>query len=137
LIAVLDASAFGPILLAEEAGRVLPGLSAALADEGMAVPAHWQIEVANLLLMAVRRGRLPPEEAEQAFRTFEAVRIEIDVSPLDRVIGETWVIAERHMLTMYDAGYLELAIRLDLPLATHDAALIRAAKAESLPLFGQ
>jgi predicted nucleic acid-binding protein len=35
---------------------------------------------------------------------------------------------ERHRLTAYDAAYLELVIRKDLPLATLDTALIKAAK---------
>ena len=137
MIGVLDASAFGPIVLAEERNLALRGLAAALACEGMAVPAYWRVEVANLLLVASRRGRLPPEEQDRAFRTFESVIVEVQESPTDRLVGPTWLLAERHKLTMYDAGYLELATRLNLPLATHDAALIRAAKAENVDLFGR
>jgi predicted nucleic acid-binding protein len=44
-------------------------------------------------------------------------------------------LAERHRLTTYDAAYLELALRLALPLATLDEALRRAAVAERLPVL--
>ena len=39
-------------------------------------------------------------------------------------------------LTVYDAAYLELAIRQGLRLATLDAALIEAARAEAVPPIG-
>jgi hypothetical protein len=45
-------------------------------------------------------------------------------------------LARKHRLTVYDAGYLELALRQDLPLATLDADLIDAARAEAVPLIG-
>lgn len=137
MIAVLDASAFGPVVLAEENGQILPGLASVLAGDGVAVPAHWHVEVANLLLTAVRRNCLGADERQQAFETLQAVRVETDVAPFDQIVKESWVLASRHGLSMYDAAYLELALRLRLPLATHDAALIRAATSESLPLFGR
>jgi predicted nucleic acid-binding protein len=39
-------------------------------------------------------------------------------------------------LTIYDAAYLELALREGLPLATLDEALVAAARAEGVPLVG-
>ena len=38
-------------------------------------------------------------------------------------------LALRYDLTSYDAAYLELALRLRLPIATQDAALMGAARA--------
>lgn len=40
------------------------------------------------------------------------------------------MLGQRHGLTLYDAAYLELALRLGVPLATFDAALARAAGVE-------
>jgi hypothetical protein len=45
-------------------------------------------------------------------------------------------LARKHRLSVYDASYLELAQRETLPLATRDADLIRAARAETLSLIG-
>ena len=44
-------------------------------------------------------------------------------------------LAERSNLTVYDAAYLDLAIRESLPLASLDAALIRAATASEVVVF--
>jgi len=45
-------------------------------------------------------------------------------------------LARERRLTVYDAAYLELAIREGLPLATLDRALEKAAVAEGVALFG-
>jgi predicted nucleic acid-binding protein len=45
-------------------------------------------------------------------------------------------LARSYRLSVYDAAYLELALRNRIGLATLDAALARAAKAESVPLVG-
>jgi predicted nucleic acid-binding protein len=57
---------------------------------------------------------------------------------LDRAPDEIIVLtlARRHRLTVYDAAYLEVAVREGLPLATLDAGLARAATAEQVPLIG-
>ena len=63
-------------------------------------------------------------------------------SPLASVFGRSpdgpavMALARRHRLTVYDAAYLELAMRQALPLATLDAALTRAARAQSVALLG-
>jgi predicted nucleic acid-binding protein len=46
-------------------------------------------------------------------------------------------LARRHKLTAYDAAYLELALRKGHPLATLDAKLAIAARAEKVPLIGE
>jgi predicted nucleic acid-binding protein len=137
LIAVLDASAIGSILLPEEEKHVLSGLPAILAGEGVAVPAHWPIEVVNLILTARRHERLTDAGAQQAFRTIGAIVVEIDPSSIEGLTGGTWALAKRHRLTVYDAAYLELAARLRLPLASNDKALLRAAASENVELFGR
>jgi predicted nucleic acid-binding protein len=45
-------------------------------------------------------------------------------------------LARRHGLTVYDAAYLELALREGLDLATLDTELADAARAEGMPLVG-
>lgn len=45
-------------------------------------------------------------------------------------------LADRYGLTLYDAAYLELAQRLDLPLATLDTELRAAGSAVGVPLLG-
>jgi len=46
-------------------------------------------------------------------------------------------LAGRHKLTVYDAAYLELAVRRRLPLATLDEQLRAAGNSEGVPLLGR
>ena len=138
MTAILDASAFAPVVIADERTNMLPGLLEALsATSGMIVPPHWRAEVTNMLLVASRKGRMTSDGLAGAIATIDAVIIEVDPISADRLLDASWVLAERHRLTIYDAAYLELAIRRSLPLATHDAALIAAARRESVELFAQ
>ena len=99
------------------------------------VPAHWAAEVANALLMGVRRKRIKPEQPQQLWE--ELGRRPIDLEPsliLTSARGkEVLALAEKHGLTVYDAAYLELARRYELPLATLDGDLRKAAQAEGVP----
>ncbi len=99
------------------------------------VPAHWGAEVANALLMGVRRKRIKPEQPRLLWD--ELWLLPIDTEPaLTAVRGkEVLALGEKHGLTVYDAGYLELAHRYGLPLATLDGDLRKAAQAEGVPLL--
>jgi predicted nucleic acid-binding protein len=137
LTVVLDCSAFGPILLADEASDVLPRLKDALAAGEAVVPQHWQMEVASAVQTAIRRGRLPKGAEADALATLAALEVRVDADTSRYLWSTTWKLAEVHRLTVYDAAYLELALRLDAPLASHDTSLLRAGSSESVALFGR
>ncbi|HVB15439.1 MAG TPA: type II toxin-antitoxin system VapC family toxin, partial [Stellaceae bacterium] len=60
--------------------------------------------------------------------------VSFDIAPDEnRMIA----LARKHRLTVYDAAYLELALRRALPLATLDMPLAHAARAEGVPLVGE
>ena len=104
-------------------------------DEAM-VPAHWPAEVADALLIAVRRGRISREKANRFFLDLLASPIRIDPESSEIVFDQVFKLAEKYSLTVYDAAYLELAIREGLPLATLDNDLRKAARASGVPLVG-
>jgi predicted nucleic acid-binding protein len=81
-----------------------------------------------------RRGRLTPADTAVFLRTVSRLGIVTDREADGAVIIE---LARKHRLTAYDAAYLELAQRRAASLATLDDALVRAAKAESVPLVGE
>ena len=86
----------------------------------------------NALLVAERRNRLTPDEADQRLRALAALPVHTDDEPrLDVALA----LARAHDLSIYDALYLELAQRHASALATLDAALARAAEAEGLVLI--
>ncbi len=88
-------------------------------------PPIWRYELANGLAIALRRGRLTPENWKEAIR--EAARTPVRIDPALPGLAELAELAAAHRLTAYDAAYLELALRRRLPLATLDTALAAAA----------
>lgn len=100
-----------------------------VARHGAVVAAHWPLEVANALLMAVRRQRVDAVFRDAALRDLAALPIVIDAETSSHAWRATLALADAHGLTAYDAAYLELAVRRGLPLATFDAKLRRAAQA--------
>ncbi len=132
---VIDGStALGFLMSDEQAPRALAALDA--IDDGMPafVPAHWPLEVANGLLMAERRKQITQADAAEALDSVLSLPIEIDSRTARQVPGETAALARQYGLTIYDAAYLELAMRRGAALATADAALARAAKAAGVTL---
>ena len=65
-----------------------------------------------------------------------ALVIAIDRSTNRQAWSATLRLCDRFGLTPYDAAYLELALRRQLPLATLDGELVRAAQAENVTLIG-
>jgi predicted nucleic acid-binding protein len=132
---VLDASvALAWMLPGEVDAAQAKRLIGAVADAGAVVPSHWRLEVANTLLMAERRGRLPPEEVAGLLARLAVLTITIDPETAARAWDACPDLVRRHRLSLYDAAYLELARRKGLPLASFDGPLRRAAEAEGVAL---
>jgi predicted nucleic acid-binding protein len=103
--------------------------------ERASVPAHWILEVTNGLQMAVRRRRLKPESVAQLMMQLRNLPLCVDDQTEVMGWSEIPALAARYDLTTYDAAYLELAMRLDAPLATLDQDLAHAARAARVALF--
>lgn len=129
---VLDAS----VALA----AVLPGELAAADAEAIismlpaCVPSHWHLELGNTILVQTRRTRLPEAAALRILARLRSLPVILDDETSDRALTDSYELANRNRLTLYDAAYLELALRRALPLATFDKALRRAAEAAGVPL---
>jgi predicted nucleic acid-binding protein len=132
---VLDSSAAIAWVLPDERGQDPGWLHRISSAETAIVPVHWILEVTNVLRMAVKRRRLAPEEPAQVLDRMSQQPIEVDPETIGRGWREIPAIADKYELTTYDAAYLELAMRLELPLATLDADLARAARAAKVPLY--
>jgi predicted nucleic acid-binding protein len=98
------------------------------------VPPHWPLEVLNGIIQGSRHKRIEEPKAQSFLSELLAFHIFIDqFQDLSR-LHSIRILAEKHRLTAYDAAYLELAMRKELPLATLDGDLIRAARAEKVLL---
>jgi predicted nucleic acid-binding protein len=92
------------------------------------------VEVANALLVAIRRGRISKDKTARFLGDLLALPIRIDSAGSDVTFGKAFAYADQYALTVYDAAYLELAIRERIALATLDNDLRNAARAAGVPL---
>jgi predicted nucleic acid-binding protein len=126
---VADASVGAAWLVASQSNNATDGLLND-AEQGaeVHVPALWFLEVANTLLMLRRRGRFDDRDYKQSQLDLVDLRPRIDDESPRRTLGSVAELAERHALSIYDAVYLELALRRGLPLASRDSGLNKAAR---------
>ena len=99
------------------------------------VPAIWPLEVANVLLLAERRGRIPQAEGGRFLALLAGLPIDVSASHDGQPSDDLLPLARETGLSVYDAGYLELAGRFGIPLATLDRGLERAATLVGVKLF--
>jgi predicted nucleic acid-binding protein len=99
------------------------------------VPSLWPLEVANVLIVGERRNRITPADSSRFLAILSAFPITVDDQTVTRAWSDTIHLARAHNLSAYDASYLELAIRLGLPLACLDGRLKTAATAAGVALF--
>jgi predicted nucleic acid-binding protein len=127
---VIDASVAACWLMPDERHPVAEAAFNRIAQDQAIAPGLWWFELRNVLLVNERRGRLDKLKTAHALRLLRGLPVAIDLSVEEDALMD---LARRHRLTAYDAAYLELALRKGLPLATLDAALATAAKAEGAP----
>lgn len=101
-------------------------------EKGAIVPSLWSLEVGNVLLMAERHKRISLQQRHKALYTLIELPIIVDSMTSHHAWLETMELAERYGLTLYDASYLELALRRSLPLATLDKSLKKAAQSAGI-----
>jgi predicted nucleic acid-binding protein len=133
---VLDSSVALTWCFEDEASPAADALLNRLADEGAHAPSLWPLEVLNALAVAERRGRIARLARHRRAAFLQALPVALDGETAEYAWLTTNLLAEAHRLTLYDAAYLELAQRLELPLATLDADLRAAASALGVPLLG-
>lgn len=132
---VLDTSVAVSWFFDDEAGEYTTAVLESLADGEAVVPSLWPLEVANVLLVAERRKRCSEAEAVRFIELLESLPIVTDDSTAHRALHQTYQLGREHGLTSYDAAYLELAMRLGLPLATQDRQLAEAAAKAGVAIF--
>jgi predicted nucleic acid-binding protein len=129
---VLDASVVLDWAL-EEGGSAAEIARQRLTTDTGLVPSLWWFEVRNGLVVAERRRRTSPDISAAFLHRLSAFPLAVAGLPDESTL---LTLARRHGLTVYDAAYLELALRERLDLATLDTELADAARAESVTLVG-
>jgi predicted nucleic acid-binding protein len=129
---VIDASVAASWLLPDEGHAGAAAAFARLRTEHALVPSLWWFEMRNLFIVNERRGRLDSEKTGRALALLSGLPI-----LQDNEAGEAALLrlARQHRLTVYDAAYLELALRENVALATLDTELAKAASVENVTLI--
>jgi predicted nucleic acid-binding protein len=134
---VLDSSIALAWVLPGEGDAHIERLLDEVAATGGAAPGLWPLEIGNVLLQAEKARRITLMERRQALGQLAALPVQIDPDTAAQAWGQTLSLAEAQGLTIYDASYLELALRLHLPLASLDRKLCAAANACGLIVLGK
>jgi len=126
---VVDASIAGAWCLADEKTDAADAVMDLTQAQQTWVPGHWWFEVRNMCLVNERRGRIDADGVRMFLSDLVRLPIAFDHEPQELPV---LTLARRHLLTVYDAAYLELAIRRQAELATLDRKLAAAARAEGI-----
>ncbi len=132
---VLDSSVALAWVLPDATNPTLDHLCDRLINDVTLVPPVWPLEIGNVLLVAVKRGRLTTKDVSHLITELRALPLEIDAASTERALEETLALAKKYDLTTYDASYLELAQRRDMPLATLDTKLRKACLSAKIMLL--
>ncbi len=129
----LDASITVSFVIADEFSSRSKRALAAVARDGAVVPSLWQFEVLNSLWSAERRGRISISDLTNAISGLDQLPIDVDSRAVDGL--RLTARAREFGLSVSDASYLGLALDSNLPLATLDSQLARAATAAGVDLL--
>lgn len=99
------------------------------------VPALWPLEVANALIVLVRRRKLTDDERRLGLDWLRGLRIRVDQEMSALAFSRLSELAAAHQLSVYDAAYLELAVRRRLVLGCKDGPLSAAARHAGVSLW--
>jgi predicted nucleic acid-binding protein len=133
---VADASvAIGWVHPAQATKQTAAMLDAIADGATLEVPALWPLEVANALIILVRRRKLAEDERQAGLGWLGGLRIRVDDEMSTLAFSRLSELAVMHQLSVYDAAYLELAVRRRLMLGCKDGPLRAAATRAGVRLW--
>jgi predicted nucleic acid-binding protein len=132
---VLDGSVTLAWFFEDEADEYAVAVEDSLPMFPAIVPSLWPLEVANAALVGERRKRTTEAKVTEFLSLLNQLPITLDDETANRAWRESLNLARAHNLSVYDATYLELALRRSLPLATLDDKLKTAAAAVGVVEF--
>ncbi|HVC94512.1 MAG TPA: type II toxin-antitoxin system VapC family toxin [Pirellulales bacterium] len=132
---VLDCSLTVAWFFEDEADDYAEAVEDSLSAAAAVVPTLWPLEVANVLVMGERRKRATEAKVTTFLGLLKSLPIALDDETASHAWRESIHLARTHQLSVYDAAYLELALRRGLPLATLDGKLHAVAAAAGVPKY--
>ncbi len=133
---IIDCSMAMSWCFADEATEATLRVQDRLASESVLVPSLWFLEVANVLAMAEKKKRIKAEQSAEFVKLLGAFEIEVDSEGPGRAFGSLMLLCREHGLTVYDAVYVDLAVRRRLAIATLDEEIRVAAGKVGVEVLG-
>jgi predicted nucleic acid-binding protein len=133
---VLDASVSLAWHFEDQNSAAARHLANRASDEGVVVPAYWEFETANGLLRGERMGRTDAASIAQFIDHLNSLSVQIDTLEVNAAFEVALPFARETGLRLFDAGYLIVAVRNQLPLATFDKKLAGAAREAGVTVLG-
>ncbi len=134
---VLDCSITMTWCFGDQATQASSAILNRLERETALVPPHWFLEVTNVLAMAEKRRRIAPTASAEFLGLLGTLDVEVDDELPSRAFSQLMHLCRTHRLTSYDAAYLELAVRRQLPLASLDSDLRAGAERLGVSVLGR
>jgi predicted nucleic acid-binding protein len=133
---VVDSSVALAWCFQDEATPATRALLQRMGGESALVPAWWFLELTNVLALAERKRRITPAKVAEFIALIGGFDLEIDEEGSRRAFTHLLPLCRAHQLTSYDALYLDLTLRRQIPLATLDEPLRKAAEKLGVKLLG-
>lgn len=132
---VLDASVGIAWCVTTQATALTDAAFEAVAATGARVPSIFWFEVLYALNGLAQRQVVARADVDTFITKLAALTIVIDEARSSTDMATLNVMSRHHRVSIYDAAYLDLALRTGLPLATRDTRLARAAESAGVTLF--
>jgi predicted nucleic acid-binding protein len=132
---VVDASVMIAWLINEPHLSLDDSIFQLLAERTINVPPHWPAEIANALVVNIRRGRIQQVHLDAFDQRLGSLDLVIHGSPTFDQIKKLVQFAGEQGLTAYDAAYVRLALHCNVTLVTLDSDMRAAAQRLNIPLL--
>ena len=134
---VIDAAVALAWVFPDEHNAAADAILESLEHQAVVVPANWSVEVADALAVGEQTGRITEARVQRFVTLLETLNVVEYACEPASAVGRRGSLCRDYGLTAYDAAYLDLAMREDLPLATFDSRLRRAARKAGVTLLGE
>jgi predicted nucleic acid-binding protein len=128
-----------PVALAwcfpDEASEYADSVLVAVENQTVIVPAIWAVEITNALRAGERRKRIRQPDVRRSIELVNGLRVVEDGQLFADTASNILPLAREYDLSAYDAAYLDVAVRHEIPLATLDGALQKACKTAGIHIF--
>lgn len=131
----IDASVTLAWCFPDEASNYADSVLLALENQTVIVPTIWAVEITNALLVGERRKRIRQPEIRRFVDLLKGLSVVEERQKFAETVSNVLPLAREYDLSAYDAAYLDVAIRHEIPLATLDAAMQKACTAAGIEIF--